>query len=170
MNLPPPISVRLSETAWILSLVLGAVAVVYLFIIRQDVQPSIIEMAKTVDDSRAEETYTSVADILYWSVFGALVAVLLVQVTLLVSFANRRLKARWGLFGTLLFQAILFLLAREFVVRGDSALPLENILLIQLGLAALGLLFSLLPGALRWTARQHDVRPRGAVDGSGSDF
>ena len=35
MKLPPPFFVRLSQIAWVLSLVAGGVAIAYLFVIRQ---------------------------------------------------------------------------------------------------------------------------------------
>ena len=52
------------------------------------------------------------------------------------------------------------------VAIGEHGVVLERMLLIQLGLAVLGLLCSLLPQALRWTARKYDVR-RGPVTPSG---
>lgn len=162
VKLPPPFTVRLSQISWVLSLGAGAVAVVYMFVIRQAQLPAIVELVRAVDGTRAEATYTTAADIVFWSVFTPAVALVLVQIALQVSFANRRPNVRWWLFGTLLFQAGVLLIAREFVAFGERGLPLDRIMLIQLGLAALGLLLSLLPPALRWTARRHDVR-RGAV-------
>ncbi|MDN3497418.1 hypothetical protein QL996_15870 [Planococcus sp. APC 4015] len=162
VKLPPPFAVRLSQIAWVLSLVAGAVVVVYMFVIRQAQLPAIIELVRAVDATRAEATYTTAADIIFWAVFTPAVAIVLVQIALQVSFANRRPNVRWWLFGTVLFQAGVLLIAREFVAFGERGAPLDRIMLIQLGLAALGLLISLLPPALRWTARRHDVRS-GAV-------
>lgn len=169
VRVPAPVSVRLSQLFWVLSLLVGAVAVVYLFVIREPVLPEIAGLVEGVDASRAEETYTTAADIVYWTGFGTLVAVLLVELTALVSFSNRRRGARWWLLGALVVQAIAFLAVRELIALGDRAVPLERILLIQLGLAVFALLLSALPGALRWTARQHDVR-RGESVGSGGDL
>lgn len=158
VKLPPPFAVRVSQIAWVLSLMAGAVVVVYMFVIRQAQLPAITELVRAVDASRAEATYATAADIIFWAVFTPAVAIVLVQTALQVSFANRRPNVRWWLFGTLLFQAGLLLIAREFVAFGERGAPLDRIMLIQLGLAAVGLLMSLLPPALRWTARRHDVR------------
>ncbi|MFG6502947.1 hypothetical protein [Microbacterium sp. P05] len=168
VKLPPPFSVRLSQLSWVLSLLVGAVGVVYLFVIRQPLQPDIAALIRGVDGTRAEETYTTASDIIYWSAFGALVALLLVQVTLLVSFANRRLGVRWWLLASLILQGAVFLAIRQLVALGERGVPLERLLLLQLGLALLGQLFCVLPGALRWTARQQDVRRSGNVAGGSS--
>lgn len=158
VKLPPPASVRLAQISWILSLVVGGIAIGYLFVIREPLIPDIEGLVREVDAERLDETIRSAADIVYWCVFGALVAVMLVQITSLVSFSNRRTRARWWMLGILLFQGVAYLAARQLVALGDRGIPLERLLLIQLGLSLLGLLFSLLPGALRWTARKHDVR------------
>lgn len=166
VKLPAPASVRLSQLAWVLSLAVSAVAVVYLFIIREQQLPEIIGVIEAVDAERADATYDTAADIVYWSVFGALVALWLVQVTLLVSFSNRRPNMRWWLLGTALFQGAVFLACRELVALGERGIPLTRVLLLALALAVVGLLFSTLPAALRWTARQHDVaRSLGAGGG-----
>ncbi|MGP3535707.1 hypothetical protein ACTU3I_12995 [Microbacterium sp. RD1] len=165
---PAPVSVRASQLAWVLSLAAGAVAVVYLFIIRQQQLPEIVTAIRAVDDTRADATYDAAADIVFWVVFGAFVAMWLVQVTLLVSFSNRRPNTRWWLLGTVLFTGLAFLACREMVAIGDRGVPLVRILLLQLGLAVLGLLLAALPGALRWTARKHDVaRAPGSAPGGG---
>ncbi|WP_150952860.1 hypothetical protein [Microbacterium testaceum] len=158
VKMPPPAAVRLAQICWVLSLVVGAIAVGYLFVIRQSIDPDIEAIVREVDASRPSETISSAADIVFWCVFGAMVAVLLVQITVLVSFNNRRDNARWWMLGILLFLAVTVLAARQFVAVGDRGIPLDRLLLIQLGLSALGLLFCIIPAALRWTARKHDVR------------
>lgn len=163
VKLPPPASVRLAQISWILSLVVGGIAIGYMFVIREPILPEIENLVRGVDAERLDETIQTAADIVFWTVFGSLVAVMLVQITSLVSFSNRRERARWWMLGILLFQGAAFLAARQLVALGDRGIPLERLLLIQLGLSLLGLLFSLLPGALRWTARKHDIR-RGDPD------
>jgi hypothetical protein len=168
VKLPAPASVRLSQLCWVLSLAVGAAGIVYLFIIRQQQLPEIVGVIKGVDGTRADATYETAADILYWSVFGALVGIVLVQIALLVSFSNRRPKMRWWLLGTTLLLGAVFLVCRELVALGDRGVPLVRVLLIQLGLAVLGLLFGALPRALHWTARKHDVVHAGG--GSSGDL
>lgn len=166
-HVPPPLSVRASQLLWILSLAAGGVGVGYAFIVRKDLLDVIGERVLAIDPGRAEETVTLTSDILYWSLFGGLVAVLLVQLVFLVSFANRRPRARWWLFGSMLLHGGLLVVAVEFAALETSAEPLRLILLAQLGLAALGLLVSLIPAALRWTARGVDIRRGPEAVGTG---
>ncbi len=158
VKLAPPVSVRLAQLGWVLSLVTGAVAVVYLFIIRETQLPEMTEAIKAVDGTRAEETYSTAAEILYWTAFGILAVVLLVQVTCLVSFNNRRPRARWWQFGSVMVLGIALIGIRELVAVGERGLPLTRLLALQVGLALLALAFSVLPPALKWSARRHDVR------------
>lgn len=162
VKLPPPFFVRLSQIFWFLSLITGGVAIVYLFVIRLQQLPLITERVKAVDGTRADATYASAADIIFWSIFALCVAVVLLQILFQVSFSNRRPHARWWQFGSILFQAGVVLITRQLVALGDGGVVLERLLFIQLGLAALGLLVGLMPQALRWTAREYDVR-RGPV-------
>ena len=163
VKLPPPFVVRLSQIAWVLSLVAGGVAIAYLFVIRQAQLPAIVDLVRSVDQTRAEVTYATAADIVFWSVFTPLLAIVFAQIAMQVSFANRRPNVRWWQFGSVLFLAGVFLIARELVALGERGRPFAELLSVQLGLATLGLVLSLLPTALRWTARQHDVRRGGPV-------
>ena len=117
------------------------------YAIKKDVRNNTI--VREVDASRPSETVSTAADIVFWCVFGALVTVLLVQITSLVSFNNRRSNARWWMLGVLLLLAVTVLAARQFAAVGDRGVPLDRLLLIQLGLSGLGLLFSVIPAALR---------------------
>lgn len=165
VKVPAPASVRAAQLSWVLSLAVSAFAVVYLFVIRVPQLPDIVAAVRAVDGSRAEATYQTAADIVFWTVFGAFVALWLVQVTLLVSFSNRRPNVRWWLLGTVLVQGLAFLACRELVATGPRGTPLVQIQLLALGLAVIGLLFAALPGALRWTARKHDVGRAGGLAG-----
>ncbi|TFV98776.1 hypothetical protein [Orlajensenia leifsoniae] len=158
VKLPPPFFVRLSQIAWVMSLMAGGVAIGYLLIIRKAQLPAIADLVKSVDGSRADVTYATAADIVFWSVFTPLVVIVLAQIAMQVSFANRRPNVRWWQFGSVLFLGGVLLITRELVAFGERGQPLDRILLIQLGLAVLGLLLSLLPQALHWTAREHDIR------------
>lgn len=168
VKLSPPFLVRLSQLLWISSLLLGAAAVVYMFVIRKAQLPDIAARIRLVDGSRADVTYTAAADIVFWAIFAPVVIAILLQIALQVSFASRRPNVRWWQFGSIMLQAGVLLLARQLVAFGDRGMPLERILLIQLGLAAAGLLVSVLPPALHWTARRYDVR-RGPVAPAGSE-
>lgn len=164
-KVPPPASVRLSQLCWVLSFFAGGVAIVYYFVIREKQLPLITELARTVTEGRSEDTYTMAADIVYWSMFSVIAGILLVQITLLVSFANRRANTRWWQLATFVVQALLYLLGLELVASGDDGVFLRQLLVAQCGLVLIGLLFSTMPGALRWTARKHDVRRGPAGDG-----
>jgi hypothetical protein len=168
VKLPPPFTVRMSQLFWVLSLVAGAAAVVYLFVIRLPQHPAIVERVRVVDATRAEQTYAIAADIVFWSVFGVTVALIAFQIVFLVSFANRRPNTRWWLFGSLIVQTGVYLVAQELVAMGERGAPLHQLLRAQLLLGVVALLFSVLPPALRWTARRHDVRnPSMGTVGSG---
>lgn len=161
VKLPAPFVVRASQILWILSVVTGGAAVVYMFVIRQAQLPDIVERIRAVDGSRAASTYTFAADIVFWTVFGATVTLIALQIMFLVSFANRRPHTRWWLFGSLIVQTAVYLLAQELVAMGERGVPLQQLLRAELALGLLGLLFGVLPPALRWTARRHDVRHGG---------
>ncbi len=160
---PPPFTVRMSQFLWVLSFAVGAVAIVFYFVIREDQLPLIADVIRGVVADRSDETYDAGADILYWSLFGLMVGILLVQITLLVSFSGRKRNIRWWQLGTLILLVVTYLLGLEFVGTGDYGAMLEQLFIAQGGLAILGLLFSTFPNALRWTARKVDVRPAGSA-------
>lgn len=165
---PPPFSVGVTMVCWVSSLLTGAAAVVYLMVIRTAQLPEISAVIEGVDSSRAAGTYESAADIVFWTMFGTLVAALLLQVSFVVAFANRRPRMRWWMFASMLLIGLVLLLGRELVTMGDRGRPVEMLLLAETGLLALGLLASILPGAVRWSARRHDIR-RGTDPGIGGE-
>ena len=164
----PPLSVRMSQLFWILSFAVGGFTAIYFFIIRQEQLPLIADLVRGVAEGRSDETYDTAADIVFWIVFGIMVGVLLVQITLLVSFMSRRPHIRWWQLATLGVQVILLLLSTEWVALGERRDSLLFLLAAQAGLVLIALLFSTLPKAIGWSARQHDIR-RGheGVIGSG---
>jgi hypothetical protein len=164
VKLTPPFSVRMSQLFWILSFAVGAFTAVYFFIIRKEQLPLIADLVRGVAEGRSDETYDTAADILYWIVFGTIVAVLLVQITLLVSFMSRRPRIRWWQLATLGVQLVLLLLSTEWVALGDRRQSLLLLLGMQAGFVILALLSSILPKAIAWSARQHDVVRRGHTD------
>lgn len=167
VKLTPPFSVRMSQLLWILSFAIGAFTVVYYFIIRAEQLPLIADHVRGVAEGRSDETYDTVADIMFWVVFGLMIAVLLTQVTLLVSFSSRRPNTRWWQLATFGLQVILVLLSMEWVALGDRGNSLLILLAAQAGLVLLALLSSTLPKAIAWSARQYDVRhgPQGVMGG-----
>jgi hypothetical protein len=167
VKLTPPFEVRLSQFFWIVSFAVGAFAAVYLFVLREELLPLIEKVARTVADDRSDATYTSAADILFWIVFGTLVGILLTQITLLVSFTSRRPNVRWWQLGTLMLLAVVVTLSPEWVALGDHGAQFQATIAAQTGLVVLALLCSILPRAIRWSARRVDVR-RGLSQGSGS--
>lgn len=153
----PPVVVRFSQAFWILSIAVGVMALAYLLIIRSVHREDVAEFVRSIDPTRADATYLSVADVIIWSVFGAMTAILLIQVTGQVAYANRRPGVRWWMLGTLLAQIALFPLMSELVALGSRGQPLRVIVAVQIGCVLLGFLFALMPAALSWTASQHDV-------------
>lgn len=159
VKIPPPFSVRLAQFLWIVAIAVAGFTAVYLFVIRQTQLPLIADIVRGVVPRRPEATYASAADIVFWCFFGALVAVVLAQITLLVSFMGRRPRIRWWQFATLVVQLVLLVLSAELIALGDRGEVLLPLLAIQCGLVALALLSSILPNAIAWSARQHDLRP-----------
>lgn len=158
VKVPPPFSIRVSQLLWIVSFALGGFTAVYLFVIRKDLLPLITESAKTVTAGRSEQAYETAADIVFWVVFGALIAVLLLQITLLVSFMGRRPQVRWWQLLTFAVLALLVVLSPEWVALGSQGEPLQPLLAAQAALVLLALLSSVLPKGIAWSARRVDVR------------
>lgn len=169
VKLTPPFSVRMSQLLWILSFAVGGFTTVYFFVIREELLPLIADVARGVSPGRADETYDSTADIVFWVVFAIIVGTLLVQVTLLVSFMARRPHIRWWQLLTCGLQAMLVLLSPEWVALGEQGSPLQPLLAAQAGLVLLALLCGILPRAIAWSARRHDIR-RGPQTPTGSDL
>lgn len=162
----PPFSVRVSQLLWILSFTVGAFTTVYFFVIRKQLLPEIAAAAKKVVSGRETATYDSAADILFWVVFAIIVVALFAQIMLLVSFMARRPQVRWWQFATFIFQALLVLLSPEWVALGPQGEVIQPILTAQAALVLLALLFSVLPGAIRWSARRNDIRRGPEVTGT----
>jgi hypothetical protein len=158
VKLPPPFSVRMSQFFWIISFAVGGFTAVYYFVIRQELLPLISDRARAVVDGRSDETYDAASDIVFWSVFAVLVAILLIQITLLVSFMSRRPKMRWWQLATFGVQLLLVMLSTEWVALGERRESLLLLLAAQAGLVLLALLCSIMPKAIAWTARKVDVR------------
>lgn len=165
----PPASVRFAQLLWILSFFVGGFVVVYFFIIREDQLPVIADIVRGTVESRSDEAYDTAADIIFWSVFAVMLALLLAQIVLLVSFMGRRPGIRWWQLSTFIAQTVLMLLSLELISGGTDGEFLRQLIFVQLVLVLLGLLISTLPGALAWTARGVDVRrgPIGGVSGAG---
>lgn len=158
VKLTPPFAIRLSQVFWILSFAIGGFTLVFYFVIRQELLPLISEVVEEVTAGRSDETYTTAADIVFWTVFGLMVIVLGSQVTMLVSFMARKPKTRWWQLASFGLQIVLVLLSTEWVALGDRRQSLLLLLTAQAGLVLLALLSSVLPGGIAWSARRLDVR------------
>ena len=169
VKLTPPFEVRLSQFFWVVSFAVGAFATVFLFIIRDELLPLIEDVARSVTAGRSDETYATAADIIFWIVFGMLVGILLMQITLLVSFAARRPHVRWWQLATFALLALLVVLSLEWVALGTDGAQFQTMIAAQGGLVLLALLCSILPRAIAWSARRVDVR-RGPNIPGGADL
>lgn len=157
-KVPPPASVRFAQLCWVLSFAVGGFCVVYYFIIREQQLPIIAGVVRGVTEGRSNETYDTASDIVFWSVFAVMVSVLIVQITLLVSFMSRRPGVRWWQLATFIVQAILLAISLELVATDGDGQVLRQLLPLQCGLVLLGLLVSTLPAAIAWSARRVDVK------------
>ncbi len=158
VKLTPPFAIRLSQVFWILSFAIGGFTLVFYFVIRQELLPLISEVVEEVTAGRSDETYTTAADIVFWTVFSLMVVVLGSQVTMLVSFMARKPKVRWWQLASFGLQLVLVLLSTEWVALGDRRQSLLLLLAAQAALVLLALLSSVLPGGVAWSARRIDVR------------
>jgi hypothetical protein len=148
----------MSQLFWILSFAVGGFTAIFFFVIREEQLPLVADRVRRVAEGRPDETYDTAADIVFWVVFGMMVAILLIQITLLVSFMSRRPKMRWWQLATFGLQLVLLMLSMEWVALGERRESLLLLLAAQAGLVLLALLCSIMPKAMNWTARQHDVR------------
>ncbi len=175
-NAPPvlvkmvaPFSVRLSQFFWVASFGVGAFALVYYFVQREALLPLIADNARRVSEGRPDAVYDTASDIIFWTVFGVLVGIVFLQVVLLVSFMSRRPRIRWWQLATLVLLGAVVALAPEWVALDEPGEPIQPLLATQATVGLLALLISAFPGALRWSARQHDVR-RGPEGTGSADF
>lgn len=162
VSVPPPGSVRFAQLLWVLSFMVGGATLVYYFIIRRDQLPLIVRAVQGVDGARTDQTYQTAADIIFWIAFTIMVSLLLIQITLLVSFMSRRPGVRWWQLGSFAVQSLLYLVAMQLVAVGEHGALLRPGLSIQCGLVLLALLVSTLPSAIAWTSRRQDVRSVGS--------
>ncbi len=158
-TMPPPFAVRCAQLLWVVGIALGGFIAVYLFVIRETQLPLIADVVRAVTEGRPEETYESAADIIFWIFFTAIVLVVLMQITLLVSFMGRRRRIRWWQLATFLIMVCLLLFSRELVAVGERGSVLFPLLAIWCGIVLLALICSVLPPAMTWSARQYDLRP-----------
>lgn len=163
VKVPPPFSVRMSQLFWVVSFAVGGFTAVYFFVVRQDLLPLIADRVRAVAEGRPDETYDTAADIVFWVVFGLVVAMILFQITLLVSFMSRKPRVRWWQLATFAVQVMTLLLSWEWVAMGERGKTLPLLLAAQAGLVLIALICSVMPNAIAWTARRHDVR-RGHED------
>jgi len=164
-----PFSVRLSQFFWVASIAIGAFTLVFYFIIREDLLPLVADRARQASAGRPDAVYDSASDIIFWVIFAALVGTVFLQIVFLVSFMSRRPQIRWWQLATLALLGAVVALAPEWVALGEPGEPIQPLLAAQMAVGLVALLFSLLPGALRWSARQHDIR-RGPESTGGADL
>ncbi len=169
-NRPPPSLVRLSQLAWMAGMGVTGFMIVYMFIIRETQLPLLTDLIRAIDDTRAEETYATAADIIFWTLFGTLVVLAVTQIIMLMSMMNRRPGARWWQVGSLVVQTVAVGAVSEFLGSGERGELLRQAGPLGLGLGVLGLLISLLPPVLRWSAARVDVRRGPLGPSGGSDF
>ena len=164
-----PFSVRLSQFFWVASIAVGVFTLVYYFVVRADLLPLIADRARLVSAGRPDAVYDSASDIIFWTIFAVLVGTIFFQIVFLVSFMSRRPRIRWWQLATLALLGAVVALAPEWVALGEPGEPIQPLLAVQTTLGLVALLLSVLPGALRWSARQHDIR-RGPESTDGPDF
>ena len=92
------------------------------------------------------------------------------QIVMVMSLMNRRPGARWWQVSSLVLQTVAVGAVAEFLSEGERGELLRQAGPLALGLGVLGLLISLLPPVLRWSAARIDVRRGPLGPSGGSDF
>ncbi|AUI50188.1 hypothetical protein [Arthrobacter crystallopoietes] len=162
--LPPTGMVKAARSLWLLSFLLGAVAIAFAYLSRDHRLERLREIVAEVDPAQDEATVDAVAALVHWGSLGALALIIVVEALLLRGLMRRRGGIRWVQLVVLLIHGGAAVLTDAFLVApGEGEMYLRWMLVAQLVLASAALLVSLLPGADAWFRAKHETygRPRG---------
>lgn len=151
----------MSRSLWLLSYLLGVVAVAFTYLSRNAQLERLRTLSSDVRPGEAAETLDSVAALVFWSMLGALVLVIVVEALLLAVMMRQRGGARWALLVVLVFHGAAWALADAVLIGPDAPEPyLQLLLMAQLVTACVAWVVSLLPGARAWFRSQPPVHHR----------
>lgn len=143
--------VKVASSLWIASFVAGLMAILVVFLGRDD---QLSRLGALLTDMRPNEdaaTIDAVAEIVLWGSLIALAFVIVVEGILLAVMMRRHGAVRWVQLPVILVQCVVSVLADALVVTpGVDGWAVHLLLLLQLVLAGAALVVSTLPGAGRW--------------------
>jgi hypothetical protein len=152
--------VRAASYLWIASFVAGLVAILIVFLGRDDQLTRLGELLAGMRPNEDPSTIDAVADVVLWGSLLALVFVIVVEGVLLAVMMRRHGAVRWVMLLVLLIQCVVTVLADALVVTpGLDGWGTHLLLLVQLVLAGAALVVSTLPGAGRWLRAGREGRP-----------
>lgn len=143
--------VKLASYLWIASFVAGLMAILVVFLGRDEQLKRLGDVLTGMRPNEDQATLDAVADVVLWGSLLALVAVIVVEGILLAVMMRRHGAVRWVMLVVLLIQVVVTVLADALVVTpGTDGWGVHALLLAQLVLAGAALVVSTLPGAGRW--------------------
>jgi hypothetical protein len=158
---PPTTTVSAARSLWILSFLLGLVTVAFTYLSRDGQLDRLRMLSTELRPGQTAETLGSVAALVFWSILGALVLVIIVEALLLGIMMRQRGGARWALLAVLVIHGALWVLADAVLIaHEESELYLRLLLVAQLITACVAWVVSLLPGAAAWFRVQPRMRGR----------
>ncbi|WP_411722233.1 hypothetical protein [Mycetocola sp.] len=148
--------VKVARFLWLASFVVGLAVLAFAFLSRDDQIKRLSDVIADVDPNRAAETLTSAATIVFWSSFGAIAVVVVLEALLLRAVLRRHRWAQWAQLLVLLAHTGVVLLAGTFLALGDAGVLIAALLIVQLVLGVVALVVSVLPGSGAWFQTQTD--------------
>lgn len=157
--LRPTRVIRVLRLLWVASFVAAATTVTVAFLARERIGTELSEFLAELAPDRAEETLESVSMIVLTAGLVAIGVVALIEVLLLRGLLRKHGVFRWLLFGALLLQVGVSVLADAFIALGPYGLYLRALLIAGLVLAAAGAVTGATPAVGDWV-RGLSVAPR----------
>lgn len=143
--------VKVASYLWIASFVAGLMAILIVFLARDDQLTRLGDVLTGMRPNEDPATLDAVAGVVLWGSLGVLVLVIVVEGILLAVMMRRHGAVRWVMLLVLLIQCAVTVLADALVAApGLDDWGVHVLLFGQLVLAGAALVVSTLPGAGRW--------------------
>lgn len=158
VKVPPPRSMVISKVLWIVSLVLGASTLLLALLSQEAHLGRLDDLVNELATEQGIEAADAAAGIAFWGSLGALALITVLEAILVLVMLRGRGAARWVLLALLPLHFFVVLLTDAFLGLGDYGLVFSVMLLGQLLLAAIAVVFSLLPASSAWFRIQQQAR------------
>jgi hypothetical protein len=155
----PPRLLRIAGGLWLLGVAAGVAAIVLAVLDRENRLTDLQDTALTIDSQAAVEDAEQVALIAFWGTLGVFAAVLLITALLVPPLLRGRGWIRWTLATILVLDVGAVLLVQAFLESDAGAFPsVPQLAVLQLALAFIALVLTLLPPVSRWFKGPHLVQ------------